>query len=93
VTLLGDGAYVIRLRHAVLVVAACIAFSLVSVSLLDGDLQLHKLGFLPDLLRFILAMCMGLGSIIALAVAAWVALYNGAFFFGRITGRKNNLEK
>lgn len=77
-----------RLRHAVLVVLAAITFSTVSFLLLDGDGQLKSFDFLPELLRFALAMSMSYGSIIALAVAAWVTLYNGAFFISRILRRE-----
>ena len=54
-------------------------------AILDGDLRLQKFDFLPELPRFMLAMLMGYGSIIALVVAAWVTLYNGAFFFSRFS--------
>lgn len=73
-----------RLRHAVFVVAACSVFSVVASLVLDGDLQLRKANFLPEALRFMLAMSLAYGSIIAFAVAVWVTFYNGAFFFSRI---------
>lgn len=73
-----------RLRHAVIVVLTAITFSTVSFLLLDGDSQLKSFDFLPELMRFALAMSLLYGSIIALAVASWVTLYNGAFFISRI---------
>lgn len=76
-----------RLRHAVLVIMACGVYSVISFSLLDGDPRLDKFDFLPEVPRFMLLMTLGLGSIITLAVAAWVTLYNGAFFFNRIRKR------
>ena len=77
-----------RLRHAVLVVSACAAYSLVCFGVLDADRKLQTLDFLPDSLRLVLFMIMMGGTVIALPVAAWVTLYNLTFFIGRIRKRR-----
>lgn len=73
-----------RLRHAVLVVGSCLVYSAISLPYISADPQLRSWGFIPAVPRLMLVMLMGYGSIIALAVAAWVTLYNSAFFIGRM---------
>jgi len=80
-----------RLVHAVYVVAACIAYSLFCFAVLGADPKLQALDFFPDSLRLFLTMVMMGGTALALPVAAWVTLYNSAFFIGRLRkrGRKS----
>lgn len=76
-----------QLIHAVCVVAGCAAYFLISYAVLGADPKLQTLAFLPGLVRLMIFAILS-GSVIVLPVAAWVIVYNGAFFIRRIRAER-----